>query len=205
MKAVFYIGVLLLLISAWPLILMAVEVSSGAYARQRYQMTFSDAAETRFGEHTIRIDRAHVPPRIAIDGKDFTSLTATEKCLVAIVSDGWKGHPFLTITQTEPRTSYRDLHYRILRIPEAGPVHQELFHMDQRVPIYRGMLIRQIHPSPIGYYSDVLSGWPTLLFPVLYPWASGAIGLLLTLIGRIVLLRRKRLIPLRCSEPVRAS
>jgi hypothetical protein len=193
MRAAFYIGVVLLVISAWPLAMMVAEVLAEQYARQRYQMVFSDAVSTAFGGHTVEIDRAHVPPRITIDGKDYTSTTATEKCMLTMITDRWARRQFLTITETEPRTSYRDLHYRILRIPEREAVQEEVFHMDKRIPIYRGMLIRQIHPSPMGYYSDVLSGWPSRFFPVLYPWASGATGVLLTFTGGLVLRRRKRL------------
>jgi|GEM_PF-6110341 len=204
MRTVFHIGVGLLVISAWPLVMMVTEVLAEQYARHRYHMAFSDAAAMTFGVHTVQIDRAHIPPRITIDGKDYTSTTATEECMLTIISDRWAGQQFLTITQTEPRTTYRDLHYRILRIPEREAAQEELFHMDQRIPIYRGMLIRQIHPSPIGYYSDVLSGWPSLLFPVLYPWASGAAGFFLMLTGGLILRRQKRL-TMRCSEPLRAS
>jgi len=39
----------------------------------------------------------------------------------------------------------------------------------------------------MGYHSDLMMVWPTLLYPVMFPWGTGAIGgfcMLVALLGR---------------------
>ena len=193
MKNAFFIGCILLLLSAWPLSLMGIEIFAADYALERYRITIIDTPETTFGEHTIRADANQHPPRITIDGRDCTSPTGSDKCLLALLEDRNANQEFLTITNPEPRASYRDLHYRILRVPRIGPVQEELFHKDDRIPFYRAMLMMRIAPQPSGWYSDVDCGWPGLIFPILYPWLSGIGGLILTIVGGIDLLKRRHL------------
>ena len=199
MKDAFFIGCLLILLSAWPIILMGIEVFAGDYALKRYHISIFETPETTFGEHTIRVDRNQKPPQITIDGRDYTSPTATEKCLYALLEDRKINQEFVTITHPEPRASYTDLHYRILRVPRIGPVQEEIFHMDDRVPLYRSLLMMRIAPQPMGFYSDVMCCWPSLFYPILYPWLSGIVGLILTLVGGIDLWKRRHLTK-RCSE-----
>ena len=138
MKNAFFIGCILLLLSAWPLSLMGIEIFAADYALERYRITIIDTPETTFGEHTIRADANQHPPRITIDGRDCTSPTGSDKCLLALLEDRNANQEFLTITNPEPRASYRDLHYRILRVPRIGPVQEELFHKDDRIPFLPG-------------------------------------------------------------------
>jgi len=73
--------------------------------------------------------------------------------------------------------------FRILRVDEKGAVAEERFDLAQRTkPLYRAIYARFLTPHPIGFYLETIR-YPTVLSPVLYPCASGAIGFLLVAVG----------------------
>jgi hypothetical protein len=43
-------------------------------------------------------------------------------------------------------------------------------------------VIRYVVPHPSGFCSDLMQVWPTIWYPLLYPWLSGALGVVLLLL-----------------------
>ena len=83
--------------------------------------------------------------------------------------------------------------YRTISIFPDGQVVQDQFNYVARCnPSIRAELIRSVVPRPSGYCSDVMQVWPSLWYPVLYPWVSGGLGGLLTVMGLSGLLSRRR-------------
>jgi hypothetical protein len=57
-------------------------------------------------------------------------------------------------------------------------------------PPVRAMLIRGVASVPIGYCSGVMQVWPSVFYPILYPWFSGALGCGITAFAAWAWLRR---------------
>jgi hypothetical protein len=69
--------------------------------------------------------------------------------------------------------------FRLISIDQQGVIHDEtFFRRDRSDPVLRARLASFVASSPMGYYSDILCGWPSLLFPVIFPWLSGLVGVL---------------------------
>jgi hypothetical protein len=67
--------------------------------------------------------------------------------------------------------------YRTVSVFADGKVIEDRFRYGARCsPPVRAMLIRSVVPHPSGYCSDVMHVWPSLFYPILYPWFSGFVG-----------------------------
>lgn len=47
-------------------------------------------------------------------------------------------------------------------------------------------------PHPFGFYSDLMQVWPSLWYPLLYPWCSGLAGIVILLIVSLSKLRARQ-------------
>jgi hypothetical protein len=74
--------------------------------------------------------------------------------------------------------------YRTISVFADGRVVEDSFEYAERcAPPLRAALIRYVVNHPSGYCSDLLQVWPSLWYPVLYPWMSGVAGATLLLLG----------------------
>jgi hypothetical protein len=74
--------------------------------------------------------------------------------------------------------------YRTISVFPDGRVVEDQFDYASRcTPPVRAVLIRAVVPHPSGFCSDVMQVWPTLWYPVLYPWVSGILGGLFSIVG----------------------
>lgn len=80
------------------------------------------------------------------------------------------------------------LRFRLIVLNWDGHVTDEtFFRKDRGSPLLRAALARFVSPTPMGYHSDLMMVWPTLLYPYIFPWGTGAIGgfcMLAALLGR---------------------
>jgi hypothetical protein len=82
--------------------------------------------------------------------------------------------------------------FRTLSVSADGRVVDEQFGYAERCsPPVRTLLIRYVVPHPSGFCSDVMQVWPSVFYPVLYPWASGAVGLACVCFAGFLKLRRR--------------
>ncbi len=82
--------------------------------------------------------------------------------------------------------------YRTVSIFANGNIVEDTFSYAARCsPPVRAELIRSVVPHPSGYCSDVMQVWPSLFYPILYPWFSGLVGFV-SLGTAGVLWRRRR-------------
>lgn len=69
------------------------------------------------------------------------------------------------------------LRFRLITVSADGSVHDETFFRKNRgSPAVRAALARFVSPQPMGYNSDLMMVWPSLLYPIAFPWASGLLG-----------------------------
>jgi len=67
--------------------------------------------------------------------------------------------------------------YRTTSVFGDGTVVEDRFAYGEWCsPPVRTMLIRGVVSVPIGYCSGVMQVWPSLFYPIVYPWFSGALG-----------------------------
>ena len=67
--------------------------------------------------------------------------------------------------------------YRTVSVFADGNIVEDKFSYGARCsPPVRAELIRSVVPHPSGYCSDVMQVWPSLFYPILYPWFSGLMG-----------------------------
>jgi hypothetical protein len=226
MRNIFIIGIVLFLLSAYPLYLMGVEVSLGNYAYGRYEVflhtgeNFDYRSADFYGHRITLTDNLEVDPaklpkdenvylkapvKITVDGQDYSLSSPTEIRVfngsksvsgsVALVNlkDRRSGEERLAIIQRVDGERYPDdMRYRILFVQPNGTVTEEWFTYAERdEPVYRTMLAKYVHSEPLGFRSQVISVWPTIVYPILYPWLTGFVGFILSVVGGIVLLKRR--------------
>jgi hypothetical protein len=69
------------------------------------------------------------------------------------------------------------LRFRLITLDGDGRMRDEtFFRKDRGYPAVRAALARFVSPSPMGYYSDLMMVWPSVLYPIAFPWASGLAG-----------------------------
>jgi hypothetical protein len=218
--APFWIGGLLVAISAYPLFLMAREVSTGYYVGFRYRVTPTHASQTAaIGAHRISLaDDYETSPdpsarirgavRILIDGRDYSEANGVEirpyfhdenryYGYLGIVSftDHFNNESYAVGVQNlgvdpgrpKSRADGFDLQYlrfRVVMLNSDGAVREEtFFYKDRGTPPVRAALVRYVSPRPMGFHSDLMMGWPTLFYPLLFPFSSGLGGVICLLVG----------------------
>ncbi|MBD2843877.1 hypothetical protein IDH44_01620 [Paenibacillus sp. IB182496] len=87
-----------------------------------------------------------------------------------------------------------DLAWRALTVHPNGGVDETLIAYetrDETPQLVDAINAAWASPISLGYKSNVLMGWPTIVFPLLYPLGTGALGLLLLGGGVLVILIRR--------------
>src|SRR5699024_1091501 len=79
-----------------------------------------------------------------------------------------------------------DREWKIITINDYGDVKEEKVSYETRSE--HPLNVKLINFSDtslmsLGYYSDIMQGYPSLIFPVLYPFVTGLFGLIGTLIA----------------------
>jgi hypothetical protein len=86
---------------------------------------------------------------------------------------------------------FQYLRFRSVMLNSDGAVREEIFfYKDRGTPPIRAALARYVSPTPMGFHSDLMMGWPTLLYPLLFPFGSGLAGIICFLVA--IKLRRRR-------------
>ena len=228
MRKLEVIGLLLVLLSAYPLFLMGREVLAQRKAYGLYELRrvvtdvpgFSDdALIAQVGSHRVelrddffdrpadRVDRAKAKVGILVDGRDYSHPSEVE--IRPFYKDQNRYHSWVKLIRLiERRTATesvavvqrisamppaareewdlpkKELRYRILLIFPDGRVSEELFPFEDRArPPYRTMLAKYVTPIGIGFYSEVLQAWPSIPYPILYPWVTAIAGFGIFAIG----------------------
>jgi hypothetical protein len=110
-----------------------------------------------------------------------------------------KGSESLIFVQRLSGSNPTDLVWRILTISPNGQVHENQFSYEQRSDVPKRVdYINLTNTSPfsLGYKSNILKGWPSLIFPLLYPFVTASIGFILIVMGSLstfVAARRKKM------------
>ena len=88
------------------------------------------------------------------------------------------------------RYDEREQRYRVLAISDDGSVNEDVFTYPERgSPAVRAWEIRGVVPHPFGFYSDLMQVWPSLWYPLLYPWLSGLAGTVMLVVVSLMKLR----------------
>ena len=223
-RTLFWIGVSLVAVSAYPLLLMAREVWTGYYVDFRYRVTPMFQSQTAtLGTHRISlVDDYQISPdhsarvrgtvRILIDDREYSVADGVE--IRPHFQDENRYHGFLIIVRftdystgktniavmqnlgvdpNHPRLptgafDLRYLRFRAITLDSDGRVREEtFFYKDRGRPPIRAALARYVSPSPMGFHSDLIMVWPTLIYPFLYPWASALVGVACLVAATILL------------------
>lgn len=221
MRALFIVGVVLLGISAKPLALIGREVAIGNAIAARYSVERiisrergmeGGALRAEIGGHVAALQdeqpfadngdtRVDGVVRILIDGRDYSNHSLAKIRLNRRDANRYWGYVYLMrLVDHEEGTQQLVVaqrlgrgHYRTLTVPADGRVVEDQFEYAGRCePPVRALLIRYVVPHPSGFCSDVMQVWPSVFYPVLYPWASGALGLICLALAGFLKLRRSR-------------
>jgi hypothetical protein len=216
-RSLFLAGLLLLLVSAPPLLLSARELAIGRSINARYTFEHIDSSEpgvyggalrAEIGGHQVEL-QDNVPFRTLEPFKADTGERLPGRVTVRV--DGAARPPDV---QAMIRPSHKDANrywgyvylmrvrdregadrlavaqnlgdgrFRTISVFEDGEVVEDTFTYAERCsPPIRAALIRFVVPHPSGFCSDVMQVWPSLWYPVLYPWVSGAAGAVLLAIS----------------------
>lgn len=202
MKSGLIVGVLLLGLSAWPLFLMAREEFIRLDLNHNYQFTRAPDGEATIGKTPVRLisekkdARGDPQVRVNIGGHDYSAPSIYSS--IVTVQDRQAAQNSVVVIQylggdgTLPFAK-RKMHWRSLWVTADGQVRKDEFNYDDRcTPPIRSRLANFATPTSLGCKSDLMHGWPSLLYPILYPWISGALGAILIVVcGPTLLVRRK--------------
>jgi hypothetical protein len=145
-------------------------------------------------------DTAQSVVHILINGKDYTYPVKIPVRLYSIndnrywgylgfgILNAGHGKQFAIVERVADGFLNENLKWRIIRVGYDGSVQTETFSYPERShPAYRTMLINVtcVTNSPAGFYSDVLSVYPTYWYPLVYPLGIFVIGVILTVFGLI--------------------
>lgn len=109
-----------------------------------------------------------------------------------------RGNESLILVQRLLGNHHTDLVWRILTIKSNGQIDENQFPYEQRSDVpQRVDFINLTNTSPflLGYKSNILQGWPSLFFPLLYPYVTALSGSILIFVGSIsifIAVRKKR-------------
>lgn len=95
---------------------------------------------------------------------------------------------YLVIIQRlfEDFTSEKDFKWKVISINKEGLVKTDIFTRDTlHSPAYRKDLVTKetVSPYTLGYKSNSLSFYPSLFYPILYPFGTMGIGMISLMIG----------------------
>jgi hypothetical protein len=137
----------------------------------------------------FKLDDARVPGsvQVLVDGRVYsTPVAATIRLNFTDANRYWGFVYLMKLVDTKgPERLVVAEHlggeeYRTISVFPDGHVVQDQFSYEGRCsPPVRADLIRSVVPHPSGYCSDVLTYWPSLYYPILFPWISGALGAIL--------------------------
>ena len=216
-------GLLLLVLSAYPLVLMAREVVTGWQVTGAYSVEeVHDSLATSVGGHVVRLEddlpnsdnrdeRARTRVRIIVDGRDYSvPVEANARPAFRDANRYWgyislkrliersSGKSSVVVAQALGAApgagtySERDQRYRLLTVAADGRVKEDIFTYAQRgTPAVRVLLMDYVVPHPIGFHDDLMQSWPTLWYPLLYPWLSGLIGAIMVIASGLATLAKR--------------
>jgi hypothetical protein len=206
------VGLVLLLVSVRPLFLIAREILLIVGVGTTYSLAIPpgdqpglpvNALRAELNGHVVELTdseptsadptlRTKGPVRIVVDGRDYSSAAAVDIRPAFRDANRYWGYLYLTKlldkwTRREEIVVAQNLglrRYRVLRMDASGLVVEDVFDERQRCsPPVRTLLIGHVVPQPIGFCSNIMQSYPTVWFPMLYPMASGTIGIVLTVAG----------------------
>lgn len=109
--------------------------------------------------------------------------------VVTVKKEGGERFVIIQRTSGTALTLDKNLSWRILSIDSRGQVQEDRFTFEELgEDPYRVNVINltTTSPSSVGYHSDILLGWPSLIFPLAYPFGTALVGLLLVVIGLVI-------------------
>jgi len=211
------IGLLLFAISAYPLFLHGREFLASNMAYSQYELNpIYDKTQVNFyGNDIVLSDQFANPSEeykagsvdIKVNGRDYSHSSKVE--IRPMFHDANRYHGYLHLVELidkkkntsvmaiiqrisgieTPPFNTKELAWRLLLVARDGSVTEEVFKFgEQSKPIYRGMLVNFASPIGVGYYNNVLHAYPTIFYPIIYPYATGAVGIILLLMGMLKLI-----------------
>jgi hypothetical protein len=116
---------------------------------------------------------------------------------VLSVYDDNEGSQSAAIVQrlTDDDTHMDDRQWRIIHIAEDGSWREEHMSYRDREAHHLGVKLVRVSGTSLmamGYYSDTLHYYPTLFFPLLYPWITTALGVMMLLVAIFMVIRDVR-------------
>ena len=180
------------------------------YVWQGQKVVFSDdytkghyeADARRAGKVKITINnKIYTSPwPVEVRPTDFNSNRYWMQVMLVKMTDNNLHNERLVVLQSYPDYNLNEhflfnvdaLTCRALFIDPQGRVTEKVFPFSERAsPPYRTLLARQVAPMELGFYSQVFTFLPSLIYPLLYPLVSGITGTALTIIGLVKYHKRK--------------
>ena len=116
---------------------------------------------------------------------------------VLLVKDKKTGKENIAIVQrlSDDSLMQEDYQWKIISITEDGDLTEE--RIEYRTRSENPLAVRLIRVSgtsliAMGYYSDLLHYYPSLFYPILYPFGTAILGGILLLLGVLLQRRKKR-------------
>jgi hypothetical protein len=185
----------------YSIIVQKSNISSISYARDYFWEGNTIRVEDKFRTGNLNEDsREKSSIYIMINDKDWSVINPIEVRPNYLDENRYHGYFGLLVVEEKGNenlvfvqrvsgnlfTKEADLAWRTLTVKKNGQVHEDQFSYEQRADVpQRVDYINLTNTSPysLGYKSNILKGWPSLLFPIFYPFGTASLGLILLVIG----------------------
>lgn len=115
---------------------------------------------------------------------------------IVVVTDRLTGEKQINIVQrlTDDNHPMEGREWKIITIYQDSDVSEEALKYSERSDNKLGVKLINFSGTSLmsmGYYSDITKGYPSFLFPLLYPILTGMVGIVLLIIFSVLIYKRR--------------
>jgi hypothetical protein len=180
-------GLMLVLVSAYPIALQIAEIAASNVVYARYFPV--EVAKTSV---TLRGHRINVTDQaLIIDGRRVQRLEGAQSLAVIDLRDRRSGTSLPIIVEWRGGEEKSTWRYQTVAVhPRSRVTIDQFSYMERASPRLRTVLARFVSPYMIGFFSGA-QGWPTLLYPIIFPWLTAFCGLVISFVSLFAAWRQR--------------
>jgi hypothetical protein len=171
-RTLIIVGAILLIASGPMLWRQGREAYLGGRTYDRYKVEVVDGTSTTVNGHSV----SATATEIVSGSRTFARHTGSEVAVLKLFDRNTGKVSALTVERTGARAK-ESWRYRIIAVDSSGETTVDEFaflQRDQRP--YRVVTVRFVSPEAIGFADESLQMWPSIVYPIMYPWVTAVVG-----------------------------
>lgn len=148
------------------------EAYLGFSAYKRYKVEVVDAASVTVNGHILSV----TDHEVVAGARSFQRMSGSDVALMNLLDREAQDARVLVAERTgaAKKETWR---YRLIAVDAGGRVTVDEFSFGERnQKPGRVVAARFVSPEPIGFTNEALQQWPSITYPILYPWLTALVG-----------------------------